>query len=217
MVGAVTRLVVGVLASVVMTPVLAVENVAVSGLFGSKAVLEIDGKRRVLKVGESSPEGVVLIALQGETAVVEFDGKRERIALGSEISGSFAPAATKEERYWPDNNGLYRAHGAINSQPVTFMIDTGANQVAMNSGVAQRLGIDYKKRGERAMASTASDVIVVYRVMLDTVQVGKITQHQVSAVVIEGSQPSEVLLGMSFLSRLDMAREGEVMTLKQKW
>lgn len=217
MVGAVKRVVIAVCVSLAVIPALAVENVALSGLFGSKAVLEVDGKRRVLQVGEQSPEGVKLIALQGETAVVEFDGKRERIALGSEISGSFTPPATKEERYWPDNHGLYRAHGAINSQPVTFMIDTGANQVAMNSGVAQRLGIDYIKRGERAMASTASDVIVVYRVMLDTVQVGKITQHQVSAVVIEGSQPSEVLLGMSFLSRLDMAREGEVMTLKQKW
>ena len=198
-------------------PVLAVENVSMSGLSGSKAVLEIDGKRRVLKVGEQSPEGVKLIALEGEKAVVEFNGKRERIALGSEISGSFAPAATKEERYWPDNHGLYRAHGAINGQPVTFLIDTGANQMAMNSGLAKRLGIDYKARGERGTASTASDVVVVYRVMLDSVQVGKIMQRQVSAVVIEGSQPSEVLLGMSFLSRLDMTREGEAMTLKQKW
>lgn len=217
MVVAVRRTVLSVILAMVSLPVLAVENVAVSGLFANKAVLEIDGTRRVLAVGERSPEGVTLLGVQGETATVEFDGKRERITLGNEISGSFTAPATKEERYWPDNHGLYRAHGAINGQPVTFLIDTGANQMAMNSGVAQRLGIDYKKRGERGMASTASDVIVVYRVMLDTVQVGKITQHQVSAVVIEGSQPSEVLLGMSFLSRLDMAREGEVMMLRQKW
>lgn len=214
---AVRRISFGVILAMASLQVLAVENVAVSGLFANKAVLEIDGTRRVLAVGERSPEGVKLIGVQGETATVEFDGKRERITLGNEISGSFTAPATREERYWPDNHGLYRAHGTINSQPVTFMIDTGANQVAMNSSVAQRLGIDYKKRGERGMASTASDVIVVYRVMLDTVQVGKITQHQISAVVIEGSQPSEVLLGMSFLSRLDMVREGEVMMLRQKW
>lgn len=214
---AVSRMVVAVMVSLVMSPALAIENVAVSGLFGSKAVLEIDGKRRVLTVGDQSPEGVRLIAVEGDTVSVEFDGKRERITLRSEINSSFAPPATKEERYWPDNHGLYRAHGTINSQPVAFIIDTGANQVAMNSGVAQRLGIDYKAHGERGTASTASDIIVVYRIMLDTVQVGKITQRQVSAVVIEGSQPSEVLLGMSFLSRLDMAREGEVMMLKQKW
>lgn len=214
---AVKRMAIGLFVSLVMLPALAVENVVVSGLFGDKAVLEIDGKRRVLTTGERSPEGVALIAVEGETVVVEYDGKRERIALGSEISGSFTPPAIKEERFWPDSHGLYRANGSINGQPVIFVIDTGANQVAMNSGLAQRLGIDYKTRGERGMANTASDVVVVYRVMLDTVQVGKITQRQVSAVVIEGAQPKEVLLGMSFLSPLDMAREGEVMMLRQKW
>lgn len=205
------------LAALMAFPALAVESLQVVGLFGDKAVLEIDGKRRVLKVGESSPEGVELLAADSESATLAFDGKRERIELGSQISGSYAAPATREERYWPDNRGLYRAHGAINGLPVSFLIDTGANQIAMNSGQAQRLGIDYRARGEKGMASTASDVVVVYRVMLDTVQLGTIMLRQVSAVVIEGPQPDEVLLGMTFLSRIDMQREGQVMMLKQKW
>lgn len=210
-------LVAGLFLSLAVLPVYAIDSVAVSGFFGNKAVLEIDGKRRVLAVGESSPEGVALLGVEGEEAIVEFNGKRQRLALGNEISGSYAAPATKEERFWPDNYGLYRAPGSINGQPVSFLIDTGANQIAMNSGLARRLGIDYKTRGQRGRARTASDEVVVYRIMLDSVQLGRITQHNVSAVVLEGAQPNEVLLGMTFLSRVDMAREGEVMVLKQKW
>ena len=213
----VKRVGIGLILSLLAVRALAIENISVSGFFGSKAVLEIDGKRRVLMTGERSPEGVTLIAVAGQTAIIEYDCKREKLVMGSEISNTYAAPAIKEERYWPDKLGLYRANGTINGQSVSFLIDTGANQIAMNSGLARRLGIDYRARGERGMASTASDVVVVYRIMLDTVQVGKITLHQVSAVVLEGSQPEEVLLGMSFLSRLDMAREGGMMVLKQKW
>ncbi len=197
-------------------PALAIENVSVAGFFGSKAVLEIDGKRRVLKVGERSPEGVVLIAVDNQTATVEYDGRRQRITLESDIGSTYDAPATKEEHFWPDNQGVYRAIGSINGQPASFLIDTGAYKMAMNSGMARQLGIDYRS-GQRSTARTASDVVVVYQVMLDSVQVGKITVRQVPAVVLEGTQPQEVLLGMSFLSRLDMSREGLMMKLKQKW
>lgn len=214
MAGWLTRVLVLLLLSV--QPVMALESINVVGLFGKKALLEIDGQRRMVQVGEKSPEGVLLLAVDSESILVQYQGKKERIELGSQSSGAISAPSVREERYWPDNHGLYRANGTINGHSVNFLIDTGANLMAMNSGLAQRLGIDYK-RGAMGRVETASDVVTAYQVTLDLVQAGSLQQRNVQAVVLEGSQPQEVLLGMSFLSRVDMQREGTMMVLRQKW
>lgn len=198
-------------------PALAVEQVSVVGLFSGRAVLEIDGARRVLKVGETSPEGVKLLAADSESALLEIDGREQRMALGGHISGRYQAPPRAEVHVWPDTRGMYRMPGSINGQTVDFLVDTGATHIAMNSAQARRLGIDYRVRGERGMASTASDVVPVFRVTLDRVQLGGITLRQVTAVVFEGTQPPDVLLGQSFLNRLEMRRENEAMVLKEKY
>ncbi len=198
-------------------PAQAVEKVSVVGLFSGRAVLEIDGARRVLKVGDTSPEGVRLLAADSESALLEIDGRQQRMALGSQISGSYKAPQRVEVHVWPDTRGMYRMPGSINGQTVSFLVDTGATHVSMNAEQARRLGIDYRVHGERGMASTASDVVPVYRVNLERVQLGDITLRQVSAIVLEGTQPPDVLLGQSFLNRLEMRRESEAMVLKEKY
>jgi len=198
-------------------PAEAVEKVSVVGLFSGRAVLEIDGARRILKVGERSPEGVKLLAADSESALLEIDGKEQRMTLGSQISGSYKAPQRAEVQVWPDRGGMYRTTGSINGQTVDFLVDTGATHIAMNAAQARRLGIDYRVRGERGMASTASDVVPVFRVTLDRVQVGDITLRQVSAIVMEGAQPPDVLLGQSFLNRLEMRRESEAMVIREKY
>lgn len=39
----------------------AAQQVRLKGLFGSSAMLEIDGRQRLLKTGQESPEGVKLL------------------------------------------------------------------------------------------------------------------------------------------------------------
>lgn len=198
-------------------PVFAVQRVSVVGLFSGRAVLEIDGAQRMLRVGERSPEGVRLLAADSESALLEIDGKEQRMALGSQISGSYQAPQRAEVHVWPDTRGMYRMPGSINGQTVDFLVDTGATHIAMNASQARRLGIDYRVRGERGMASTASDVVPVFRVTLDRVQFGDIALRQVTAVVFEGEQPAEVLLGQSFLNRLEMRRENEAMVLRERY
>ncbi len=204
---------------VLMTlPLLAAERVVAIGLFSGKAMLEIDGKRRLLKVGERSPEGVRLIAADSGSAVIEMNGAERRIELGTQIGASYkAGEGAAEVQIWPDQRNMYRITGAINGMPVDFLVDTGATTIAMNAAEARRLGIDYRVQGERGMVSTASGVAPVYRVSLNSVTVGAITLHQVDAVVLEGAQPDSVLLGMTFLGRLEMQRDGQLMVLKKKW
>jgi aspartyl protease family protein len=112
---------------------------------------------------------------------------------------------------------MYSTVGSINGLPVTFLVDTGASSMALNASQARRLGIDYRVVGEPTFVGTASGVTKAYRVTLETVTVGQIKQSNITAVVIEGNHPAQVLLGMSFLGRLEILHEGSMIRLKQKF
>ena len=105
----------------------------------------------------------------------------------------------------------------INGLPVGFLVDTGASSVAMNAGEARRLGIDFRVDGDSTYVSTASGVARAYRVRLDRVKVGAIELRNVEALVVDGSSPTEVLLGMSFLQRLELMNQGDHLTLRRKY
>lgn len=193
-------------------------DLALYALFERKAIVQIDGNRRVLTVGgEPSPEGVRLVSTDTarEEAVIERAGRRETLRLGVVIA-AFEGAARESATLYADASGSFHARGSINGVPVTFLVDTGATSIAINSALAERLGIDYR-RGQAGVAKTASGFTRVYGVRLATVRVGDITLHNVDAGVIEGSQPDVPLLGMSFLNALEMRRAGNVMELIRRY
>lgn len=193
----------------------AAQKITVLALFKDKAILHIDGARRVLAAGETSPEGVKLVAANTEQATIEIAGRREVLALGV-VTGSFAASEQPSVTLWADPSGFFHAEGSINNVPVRFLVDTGANTIALNSATAQRIGIDYQK-GQPGVATTASGYARVYGVTLGTVKVGGIVLHNVAAGVIEGPQPAVPLLGMSFLGGLEMRREGPRMELTKRY
>lgn len=190
-------------------------DIVVMGLFKHRAVLTIDGERRVLAVGQTSPEGVKLVSADADAAVLEVDGKTSRYLLGNQIGASYAAPSEEVIRLWPDRSGMYTVTGSINGRPVSYLVDTGATTIAMNSGEARRLGIPFQLRGHPQSVETASGVERAYRVTLDSVRAGDIQLHNVEAVVLEGNMPSQILLGMSFLRRLHMEREGEALVLRK--
>ena len=191
-------------------------EILVQGLFKDTAILLVDGKQRRLRVGDTTPEGVKLLEADSESAIIEYAGQRQRYELGGSVRLSFDGPEQALAHIWPDN-GMYYANGFINSQAVRFLVDTGASWVAMNANHARRLGIDFRYQGVRGTVRTASGVEPVYVVRLKTVRVGNIELRDVEAAVLEGDSPTEVLLGMSFLNRVDMKRQGEMLELRQKW
>lgn len=197
-------------------PLAAVEDITVLGLFTDKAMLRIDDTRRLLKVGQQSPEGVKLIAADSEQATIEFNGKQQQLKLGTHISSHFVAAKVKTVQIWPDSNGMYSVNGMINGKSVGFLVDTGANTIALNAIDAKRLNIDYKVEGQKVLGETASGRSWVYFLKLDTVSVGQIKLRNVEAIVFDGPHPSRALLGLTFLNRVDMKRDGSLMTLEQK-
>jgi aspartyl protease family protein len=197
-------------------------DISVTALFGGKAQLIIDGgKPRILSAGQTSPEGVKLISADSKGAVIEFQGKRRNLALGSgmRIGGADLSAGSNSGSsvtLTADERGHYQTMGQVNGGTVTFLVDTGATTIALPSAEARRLGINYLN-GQRGFTQTANGRAAAYRVTLDTVKVGDITLHAVEAVVLEGDGLKIALLGMSFLNRTEMKRDGQALTLIKRF
>lgn len=192
-------------------------DVVVVGLFAGKAVVVINGGvPRTLSVGQTTPEGVRLLAAKSDSAEFEIDGKRQVLSLGEGRYGRAAASTSPAATLYADRDGHFISEGTINGISVRFVVDTGATAIAMSSREAGHLGLNYRA-GTRARASTANGIIVVYNVKLDTVRVGGIELHNVDAVVHDSDHPPIVLLGMSFLNRVDLRRDGTLMTLTQRY
>ena len=191
-------------------------DIVVLGLFRDMAILRVDGMQHKLRTGETSPEGIKLISANSEEAVLEINGRQETYKLGSHVSLSFT-APVKSGALIRPVNGMYKVSGFINRQPVDFLVDTGASSIAMNSNQARKLGINYRYEGEEGYSSTASGYAKIYKLKLDSVQVGDIVVRNVEAAVLEGNFPTETLLGMSFLNHVNMKRDGQLLMLEKKW
>ena len=196
------------------------DDVRVVGLFSNRAVVLIDGQQHLLKVGQTSPEGVKLISATSEEAVLLIDGQEINARLDGRVSAGKRPAvpdAADEFQVWRNTSGMYTTVGSINGLPVSFLVDTGATSVAMNADQARRLGIDYRVVGRQSGVTTASGIERAWAVTLDTVKVGDLVLHNVGAVVLEGAHPATTLLGMTFLGRLEIDNDGRLMTLKKRY
>jgi len=195
----------------------AATDVNVIGLFPGKSVVVIDGgKPRTMSAGQTSPEGVKLISADSESAEFEIAGKRQVLSLGQGISSNFAPTENSSVTLTADSSGHFVTEGSINGATVKLLIDTGASMVSLNSSEAKRIGLNYL-RGQRGQVSTANGLVAVYKVKLDTVKIGDITLSNVDALVHEGENLPIVLMGMSFLNRVEMKREGSQMTLIKRY
>jgi aspartyl protease family protein len=210
----ITRVLIGLW--VLCTPAWAVD-ISVVALFPGKAMLVVDkGKPRTLRAGETYA-GVTLISSTSEEAVVSINGKQQRLHIGE---GVYSALSVQNEHatvvLTPDRNGHFVSTGSINGAAVRFLVDTGATMVSMNVDEARRAGVNYLA-GERGYAQTANGVTAVYRVKLAQVTLGDITLRDIDGMVHENSALPVVLLGMSFLGKLEMRREGDSLTLTKRY
>ncbi len=204
------------LLAVVVFPAHALD-ISLAGVFGSKAVLVVDGGvPRTLAVGARSPEGVKLLSIEGDSAWVDVDGRRVKLRIGENVAssrgGSAGPASVHMNA---DSQGHFLSEGAINGAPVRFLVDTGATVIAMGRSDARRANVD-TARAPVVAVQTANGVVRAWRVRLNNVKLGGVTLSDVEGAVMEADMP-HVLLGMSFLNRMDMQRNGQVMTLRQRF
>lgn len=207
----------------VILPVSAAEPPAVQLVATGKdrAIVIVDGERLVLDRGERGGDGVQLVRADSGEAVLRINGKEIILRAGAVAAPVLQeaytppPAAPASITLWADRDGFFHADGKINGQPVRFLVDTGANTIALSSEQADRLKIDYEK-GKPGFASTAAGIAPMKMVKLRQITVGGITAYNLEAGIIQGDHPRTPLLGAPFLEKVEMIRSGQRMELRKR-
>jgi aspartyl protease family protein len=190
-------------------------DVGLAGVMAAKAMVTINGGApQSLGIGQAV-DGVRLVSIQGDQAVFEVDGKKRPLRVGQHAVGSASGDGGGKVILTADGQGHFYTIGTINGVSVKFLVDTGATMISLGAGDARRLGLD-GNQGERGITQTANGQAIVSRIKLDTVRVGEITLHNVDALIHQNEMPI-ALLGMSFLNRMEMQRDGSSMTLKKRF
>lgn len=190
---------------------------SLSGRLGDKALLIIDGTPRTVATG-ATVQGVKLISLGDAGATVEVGGKRVVLAMGGaqvNLGGAASEGGGMRIVLTATSGGHFVTAGSINGQAVRFLVDTGATNVSMSEQDAKRLGIDFAK-GQRGLANTANGQVIAHRVSLGAVRVGDVTVYNVDATIVP-APIDPILLGNSFLSRFQMKRENDTLTLDKRY
>lgn len=192
-------------------------DVSLVGLLPGKALVVIDGgKPRSIPVGTKTAEGVKLLSIGEGAAQFEIDGRARRLLVGEHaVSAGNDAAGGGTINLTADSGGHFITMGSINGATVRFLVDTGATLISLGATDAVRANINYQK-GQPGYSMTANGTTRVWRVTLNSVRVGEVTLNQVDAAVHEHDLPV-VLLGMSFLNRMEMKRDGQTMTLKKRY
>lgn len=188
----------------------AAADIALVGLLPNRAIVVIDeGKRQTIAVGAATAEGVKLVSIESGAAVFEIGGRTRRVALGQSIvstPGTGRPTTTLQA----DASGHFVVPGSINGVQMRFLVDTGATFVSLGAADAQRARIDLAQ-ATPGVSMTANGTVRVWRVKLASVRLGDITLRDFDASVHEQDLPV-VLLGMSFLNRMEIRRDGTALT-----
>lgn len=101
----------------------------------------------------------------------------------------------------------------INSQPVEFIVDTGASQIVLSKEDARKVGLEPDTLAYLGRANTANGVVQTALVVLDLVELGDIADLSVRASVNDGELEGS-LLGMTYLSRFqELSIRGNTLTL----
>lgn len=91
------------------------QGVRVIQVQGDSAVVEIQGQRQTVRIGDSP------------VSVGQGLGSTRKVVLRA------------------DNRGHFRENGFINGKAMQYMVDTGASAVGLSQADAQRLGVNFEK------------------------------------------------------------------------
>jgi aspartyl protease family protein len=187
-------------------------DVALAGLMGSRAALLVvnGGKPQTVQLGKASFEGVEVIRISPPSEVVVKVGSDQRtLRLGEQALRlvGVRPQLLLEA----DAQGHFFVEGAVNGAPMRFLIDTGATLLSMSRADAIRARLDLDN-AQPITTMTADGPVRSWKVRADEVRVGGVIVQKVDVSVLEASLPM-VLLGMSFLTRVELRQDGRQMTL----
>jgi len=173
---------------------------------GRAQLLVDDRTLRSMRAGERSPEGVSLIGATYDAATLVVDGSEVILRLGERNDGRVTLFADRDRRF--------RTRLFVNGTRAIGLIDTGAEAVTIGRRLAAELGLDYAN-GRRAKLNTVVGQVPGYLVTLASVKIGPIEVANVPGVVADTDAPEFglVLVGASFLARVQLEQHGNRLTL----
>ncbi len=136
---------------------------------------------------------------------------------------SAAPVASPSARSDPaddealllrrDASGQFHLTAQVNGSDTRFLVDTGADLVALTEAEAEALGILPPPDAFQPMMQTASGVGYGAPVTLDELTIGESSFQSVDAVVVQGLETN--LLGQSVLRKLGKVElQGDRMVIR---
>ena len=150
-----------------------------------------------------------------------FVGVAAGYGLWQDIAGSNQVSVTGDGEIVlrAQRDGHFHLTLDVNSEPVRFIIDTGATDLVLSRADAARVGLDPDNLAYLGQARTANGIVGLARVTLDEVTLAHddlvIRDSNVPAFVNEG-QLDVSLLGMGYLRRYArISIEGERMILER--
>jgi len=136
----------------------------------------------------------------------------QQINPNQNLNTNYTEAGVREVKLQRNRYGHYVTDGSINGQPVVFMLDTGATGVAVPQHIASELQL---KRGMAIQVQTANGVATGYDSVLERVAVDGIELENVRAIINPNDDTDVILLGMSFLKKIEFTQRGDVLILRQ--
>lgn len=153
------------------------------------------------------------IALIGLMTIL-FDDAIERMGNPNTSPVSFVDDDGSQTVVLQRNRaGHYVLNGEVNGVSAKFLLDTGATLVAVPAALASELGLE---RGMRMTAVTANGPTTAYSTMIDSLRIGELEETRIVASILPDMPGSEILLGMSFLKRLDFTQRGDTLILTRR-
>lgn len=113
-----------------------------------------------------------------------------------------------------DRSGHFWVTAEVDGTPIHFLVDTGANVVALNLADAQAIGFQPRDLAFDRIVETANGRVPAAVVRLREIRIDGLTVRNVTAAVVRTSRVSA--LGMNFLNRLKrFSVQGRTMTLER--
>ena len=128
------------------------------------------------------------------------------------VSSALDAGGAREVVLQRNRFGHYNVTGNINGHRVEFLLDTGATQIAIPAGVAQKIGL---RRLYETQIQTANGMARAYGTKLDSASVGDIRLERLPAMITTGMAGDVVLLGMGFLKHIEFTQRGDTLILRQ--
>jgi len=131
--------------------------------------------------------------------------------IGSRLSGGLIPGSPISSRSVEGRNQItvvrlpnrqYEIDGAVNGNPVRFLVDTGASMVVLSARDAERVGINVDNLRFGTPVSTANGTTRAARITVDNISIGTIARQGLPVMVAQPGNLKHSLLGMNFIETL---------------